>query len=231
MAAAHGGTVPRSGAGAHGTGVGGRPATGRARGGEAAGAGSLRSLVRLRSEPPEWSLGRLRLRRYRDGDHATVLALHREGLAQVGLRPGDGVYYEHDLFRMEEIYLCDGGEFLVGELNGEIVAMGGLRAADPEPDARDRPPGAGPPAAEPARGAAEMVRLRVRPDVQRCGYGSAVVRALEQRAAEYGYRLLRADTTELQEPALRLYRRFGWTETRRAVIGGIVNIYLEKRLR
>ncbi|GLZ13583.1 hypothetical protein Acsp04_38180 [Actinomadura sp. NBRC 104425] len=213
MAAAHRGAVPASGADAHGAGADGRGAAERTRGCEAAGAGSLRSLVRLRGEPPEWCFGRLRLRRYRRGDHATVLALHREGLAQVGLRPGDGIYYEHDLFRMEEIYLRDGGEFLVGELDGEIVAMGGLRAADP------------------AEGAAEMVRLRVRPDVQRCGYGSAVVRALEQRAAEYGYRLLRADTTELQEPALRLYRRFGWTETRRAVIGGIVNIYLEKRLR
>ncbi|WP_344952666.1 GNAT family N-acetyltransferase [Actinomadura miaoliensis] len=193
--------------------------------------------MRLRGEPPEWSLGRLRLRlrRYRGTDHATVLALHREGLAQVGLRPGDGVYYDHDFFRMEEIYLRDGGEFLVGELDGEIVAMGGLRRADLVPDGHARASGVGlPPTAATrgaAQGAAEMVRLRVRPDVQRCGYGSAVVRALEQRAAEYGYRLLRADTTELQDPALRLYRRFGWTETRREVIGGIVNIYLEKRLR
>jgi GNAT superfamily N-acetyltransferase len=76
-----------------------------------------------------------------------------------------------------------------------------------------------------------MVRLRVLPTVQRHGYGAALVRALEERATEYGYRLLRADTTELQAPALALYRKFGWRETRRETIGGIVNIYIEKPLR
>ncbi|MBX6768584.1 MAG: GNAT family N-acetyltransferase [Actinomadura rubrobrunea] len=186
-------------------------------------------MVRLRDEPPEWSFGDLRLRRYRRADHATVLALHREGLAQVGLRPGDGVYYDHDFFRMEEIYLRDGGEFLVGELNGEIVAMGGLRPAGLVPcgDARASADCAPAPLTP---GVAEMVRLRVRPDVQRRGFGGAVMRALEERAVECGYRLLCADTTELQEPALRMYRRSGWRETRREVIGGIVNVYLEKRL-
>ena len=79
--------------------------------------------------------------------------------------------------------------------------------------------------------AVEMVRLRVRPAAQRRGYGATVVSALEERAAEYGYRVLRGDTTELQAPALALYRKFGWRETRREVIGGIVNIYIEKELR
>ncbi|MQY06358.1 GNAT family N-acetyltransferase [Actinomadura macrotermitis] len=186
--------------------------------------------VRLRQEPPRWAFGDLRLRRYRAADHATVLDLHRAGLAQVGLRPGDGVYYEHDLFRMEDLYLTNNGEFLVGELDGRIVAMGGLRRADLIPGGSARAYG-GFSVGTPELGVAEMVRLRVRPDVQRRGYGRAVVQALEERAAEIGYRLLRADTTEHQGPALALYRGFGWTETRREPIGGIVNIYLEKRLR
>ncbi|MFD0687718.1 GNAT family N-acetyltransferase [Actinomadura fibrosa] len=193
------------------------------------GAGA-RTLVRLQNEPPVWGFGDLRLRRYRTSDHATVLALHREGLAQVGLRPGDGVYYDHDFFRMEDIYLRNDGEFLVGESGGRIVAMGGLRRADLVPGGSARAFGGYAPGA-PVLDAVEMVRLRVLPAVQRRGYGAAVVAALEQRAAEYGYRILRADTTELQKPALALYRRFGWTETRREVIGGIVNIYLEKPLR
>jgi GNAT superfamily N-acetyltransferase len=107
--------------------------------------------------------------------------------------------------------------------------MGGLRRADLVAPGRDRAVG-GYVLGGPALDAVEMVRLRVHPDVQRRGYGSAVIEALEQRAAEYGYRVLRADTTELQQPALRLYRRFGWTEVRREQIGGIVNIYLEKAL-
>jgi GNAT superfamily N-acetyltransferase len=177
-----------------------------------------------------WRFGDLRIRRYRPADHGVVLALHREGLAQVGLRPGDGVYYDHDFFRMEDIYLRNDGEFLVGELGDGIVAMGGLRRADLIPGGHARAFGGYAPGA-PALDAVEMVRLRVLPAVQRRGYGAAVVRALEERAAEYGYRVLRADTTELQAPALALYRKFGWTETRRETIGGIVNIYLEKPLR
>jgi GNAT superfamily N-acetyltransferase len=187
-------------------------------------------LVRLDSEPPTWTFGDLHMRRYRAADHAVVLDLHREGLAQVGLRPGDGVYYDHDFFRMEDIYLRNDGEFIVGELSGRIVAMGGLRRADLVPGGSARAFGGYAPGA-PKLDAVEMVRLRVSPSVQRRGYGAAVVRALEERAADFGYRVLRADTTELQGPALALYRNFGWSETKREVIGGIVNIYLEKRLR
>lgn len=186
-------------------------------------------LVRIQDEPPIWRFGDLWLRRYRAADHATVLALHREGLAQVGLRPGDGVYYDHDFFRMEEIYLRNDGEFLVGELGDRIVAMGGLRRADLIPGGHARAFGAYTPGPS-TLDAVEMVRLRVLPAVQRRGYGAALVQALEERAAEYGYRILRADTTDLQAPALALYRKFGWTETRRETIGGIVNVYLEKPL-
>ncbi|RKS77213.1 ribosomal protein S18 acetylase RimI-like enzyme [Actinomadura pelletieri DSM 43383] len=189
-----------------------------------------RALVRLQDEPPVWRFGPLRLRRYHAADHDTVLALHREGLAQVGLRPGDGVYYDHDFFRMEDIYLRNDGEFIVGELDGRIVAMGGLRRADLVPGGRARAFGGYAPG-NPTLDAAEMVRLRVLPAAQRRGFGTAVVQALEERAVEYGYRILRADTTELQAPALALYGKFGWTETRRETIGGIVNIYIEKPLR
>ncbi|GAA1547521.1 hypothetical protein GCM10009678_32630 [Actinomadura kijaniata] len=209
-----------------------RRASARSDGGD--GPAGARTLVRLQAEPPVWRLGGpvggLRLRRYRATDHATVLDLHREGLAQVGLRPGDGVYYDHDFFRMEEIYLRNDGEFLVGESDGEIVAMGGLRRADLVPGGSSRAFG-GYALGNPALDAAEMVRLRVRPDRQRRGYGAAVVRALEERAVELGYRLLKGDTTAYQQAALTLYRSFGWKETRREKIGGIENIYIEKRLR
>ena len=191
---------------------------------------SSHTLVRVQDDPPAWSFGELRLRRYRAADHGVVLALHREGLAQVGLRPGDGVYYDHDFFRMEDIYLRNDGEFIVGELEGGIVAMGGLRRADLVPGGRARAFGGYAPG-NPTLDAVEMVRLRVLPAVQRRGYGAAVVQALEDRAQEFGYRVLRADTTELQVPALALYRKFGWTEQRRETIGGIVNIYIEKQLR
>ncbi|GAA3229623.1 GNAT family N-acetyltransferase [Actinocorallia longicatena] len=172
-----------------------------------------RTLVRRPTATPTWAFGDLLLRRYRPADHPAVLSLHREGLARIGLRPGDGVYYEHDLHRLEELYLRDGtGEFLVGTpiTGGPPVAMGGLRRHDDT--------------------TAEMVRLRVRPDLQRLGYGAAVLQALEERARLLGYRRLIGDTTEFQGPAIELYRKYGWTELRREIINGIVNIYGEKFL-
>jgi len=179
------------------------------------------TLNRRNAEPPVWDFGDLRIRRYRRTEFETVLALHREGLAQVGLRPGDGIYYEYDLFQMDRLYLSNGGEFLIGELpprncahaDRPVVAMGGLRRYSPDD-----------------HGIGEMVRLRVRKHVQRRGIGAALVTALEQRAAELGYRELRADTTEYQSAALELYRGFGWHETARESINGIVNVYLAKTL-
>lgn len=187
------------------------------------------ALVRTAEDPPRWRTGALRLRRYRPTDHATVLRLHREGLATFGLCPGDGVYYDHDFFQMEQIYLANDGEFLVGERAGETVAMGGLRRADLVPGGRARAFG-GVVIAPGSLDTVEMVRLRVRPDLQGRGYGRALVRALEERAAELGYRMMRADTTSQQTVALELYRSFGWRETRRERIGGLVNVYLEKPL-
>jgi GNAT superfamily N-acetyltransferase len=172
-----------------------------------------------------WEFADLLIRRFHPADLDTVLALHRDGLAQVGLRPGDGVYYEYDLFRMRELYLRDGGEFLVGTLEtGRPVAIGGLRRF---PDPAEDGPGA---RGERGGATAEMVRLRVRRDVQRLGYGSAMVMALEQRARELGYLMLRADTTAYQRPALELYQGLGWRETRRELINGITNIHIEKPL-
>ncbi|MEV5753448.1 GNAT family N-acetyltransferase [Actinoallomurus sp. NPDC052308] len=168
------------------------------------------SVQRLSYEPPEWEVAGLHLRRYTARDQEAAFNLHQECLLRVGVRPGDGVYYDDDFARIEEIYLRDRGEFLVGEVRGEMAALGGLRRVDAV--------------------TAEMVRLRVRPDLQGRGYGALLVTVLEQRAAELGYRVLRADTTVRQRAALALYRTFEWREVDRKVTGGTVTVYLEKRL-
>ncbi|MDH2429738.1 GNAT family N-acetyltransferase [Sphaerisporangium sp. TRM90804] len=153
----------------------------------------------------------LLLRRYRWSDMDAVWALHRTCLAQVGIVDGDGVYYEDDIPRINEVYLADGGEFLVGEVDGpELVAMGGLRRIDDE--------------------TAEMCRLRVHPDHQRRGYGKLVLDALEESARRLGYALLRGDTTLRQGAAMELYRKAGWREVRREERGGLVVLYGEKEL-
>lgn len=165
---------------------------------------------RCRREPPLWTYGPLRIRRYASDDHATVFALHRACLDAVGVRPGDGVYYDDDFGRIEEVYLCNRGEFLVGEVHGVIVALGGVRRVD--------------------SGTAEMVRLRVRGDLQGLGYGGAMIRALEERAVELGYRLLRGDTTIKQQQAIDVYLSLGWRIISRRATGDTITVYGEKPL-
>jgi ribosomal protein S18 acetylase RimI-like enzyme len=153
----------------------------------------------------------LKIRQYRWSDLDAVWTLHQIGLAQVGLLPGDGVYYDDDFPRISEVYLADRGDFLIGEVVGfGIVAMGGLRRVDDQ--------------------TAEMCRLRVHPEHQRRGYGAQIMEALEQRAGHLGYSLLRGDTTLQQVAALELYRKSGWRELRREVRGDTVVLYGEKRL-
>ncbi|WP_283137839.1 GNAT family N-acetyltransferase [Rhizohabitans arisaemae] len=152
----------------------------------------------------------MRIRRYLPADRDEVLALHRAGLADVGVRPGDGVYYEDDLSRIPEIYLHDGGEFLIGHIDGRVMAMGALRRV--------------------GDGVAEMCRLRIHPDFHRRGHGSAMLRALVDHARSLGYTALVANTTLGQRAALALYRKYGWRELGRARVGEHTVVYLGRRL-
>ncbi|SEG87328.1 Ribosomal protein S18 acetylase RimI [Nonomuraea solani] len=153
---------------------------------------------------------KLTIRRYRWSDLDTILALHRICLAQVGLVPGDGVYYDDDFPRIQEIYLACGGDFLVGESDSRVVSMGGIKPID--------------------TATAEICRLRVHPEFQRRGFGATMLLALEQRAVELGFNRVRGDTTVNQEAALALYERRGWRELSRHQVGGHVVVYIEKDL-
>ncbi|MFC7582936.1 GNAT family N-acetyltransferase [Nonomuraea antimicrobica] len=128
----------------------------------------------------------------------------------MGLVPGDGVYYDDDFPRIQEIYLACGGDFLVGEVASRVVAMGGLKPVD--------------------TGTAEICRLRVHPAYQRRGFGAAMLTALERRAVDLGFHLARGDTTLNQEAALALYERRGWRELSREQVGRLTVVYIEKRL-
>jgi ribosomal protein S18 acetylase RimI-like enzyme len=153
---------------------------------------------------------KLAIRRYRWSDLDTILALHQICLAEVGLFPGDGVYYDDDFPRIQEVYLACGGDFLVGEADSRVVAMGGLKPVDID--------------------TAEVCRLRVHPEYQRRGFGAAMLSSLEQRAVELGFSSVRGDTTLNQQAALALYARQGWRELSRQRVGDLVVVYGEKRL-
>ncbi len=148
----------------------------------------------------------MRLRRYRDGDREAVWELHVSALEHHLRGPWDD-----DLATIPATYLESGGEFLVGLENGRIVAMGALR---PRGGAR-----------------AEIKRMRVDPSLQRRGLGRRMLRRLEQRAAELGYRTLVLDTTVGQRAAQALYREEGYTQTGRGKAGPFELILFEKHIR
>ena len=153
--------------------------------------------------------GPLRIRRYRDGDHDAVWALHNLALDDADAHGGNGPWDE-DLHQITAVYIAERGEFLVGLLDGEIVAIGGLRRAGP--------------------GKAEIKRMRVAPHFQRRGFGRRILERLEQRARELGYEMLGLDTTVGQTAAQALYRAYGYREIGRTRFGRFDVILFEKRI-
>lgn len=111
----------------------------------------------------------LQIRRYRSEDQQTVWELHNLALQQVGAHAGNGPW-DDDLHDIERIYIDAGGEFLVGEIGGKIVAMGAIR-----PTSKTR---------------AEVKRMRVCPQHQRRGFGQAILAELEATAKRLGFEIL-----------------------------------------
>jgi GNAT superfamily N-acetyltransferase len=149
----------------------------------------------------------LHIRRYETSDKLAVRRLHDDALNEVGAHLGSGPWDE-DLDEIEDVYLGSGGEFLVGILEGEVVAMGALKRLPSD--------------------AAEVKRMRVRPELQRRGYGQAMLDALHRRAAELGYSTLRLDTTVQQLAARHLYLGNGYSEVGRGSIGPFECVFYER---
>jgi GNAT superfamily N-acetyltransferase len=138
----------------------------------------------------------LELRRYEPADATNVWRLHDDGLRQMDAHAGDGPW-DDDLRSVDATYLDNNGEFVVGIVDGEIVAMGALRPM--------------------AETVGEVKRMRVDARFQRQGFGRAILRWLEARARELGYRTLRLDTTVKQVAAQRLYESSGYHEIARTL--------------
>ncbi|CAN5627854.1 MAG: GNAT family N-acetyltransferase [Rubrobacter sp.] len=150
----------------------------------------------------------LHIRRYEPADRRAVRRLHDDALNEVGAHMGSGPWDE-DLDEIEGVYLGSGGEFLVGTLEEEVVAMAALRRI--------------------SFGRAEITRMRVRPGLQGRGYGQTMLDALHRRAAELGYYTLRLDTTVQQRAARHLYVKNGYSEMGRGSIGPFECVFYERR--
>jgi ribosomal protein S18 acetylase RimI-like enzyme len=151
----------------------------------------------------------LTIRRYREADHDAVWEVHNLALHQVGAHVGNGPW-DDDLHHVAEVYMADGGEFLVGEVGTRVVAMGALRRV--------------------SEAEAKVTRMRVHPAWQRRGFGEAILRRLEDRAVKLGYTTLTLETTVGQVAAQALYRKHGFVETGRTRLHGFDVLLFEKTL-
>ncbi len=136
------------------------------------------------------------LRRYTPADLEAVEFLHVYAIQQTGAYLGRGPW-DDDVYAIEEAYLNNQGEFLIGEWDGTFVAMGALHRTSPE--------------------RAEIKRMRVHPDYQGRGIGQLILDELEIRARTLGYKTLHLDTSVLQVPAQKLYEKDGFREVGRDV--------------
>jgi N-acetylglutamate synthase-like GNAT family acetyltransferase len=130
---------------------------------------------------------------YRAEDKPAVLALHKLGLQSTGAWIDSG-RWDEDLNNIEQAY-TQNGVFLVGEINGNVVAMGALRRKTDN--------------------VGEIKRLRISPEFQRMGFGQLIMTTLEQKARELGYTKIVLDTTIKQIGAQTLFLKNGYRETKR----------------
>ena len=101
-----------------------------------------------------------------------------------------------------------GGELLVAEVDGEVVAMGAIKRVDDE--------------------RAEVKRIRVDPGFRRRGLADALLRSLEDRARDLGYRRLVLDTAADAQPAQRQFEKHPFRRTGTTVLGGFDTLLYEK---
>jgi ribosomal protein S18 acetylase RimI-like enzyme len=137
-------------------------------------------------------------RQYRAIDNEQVKSLHREALASTNALSESGEW-DSDLDDIESVYIEGGGDFIVGVLNDEIVAMGAFKRI--------------------SSAVAGIKRMRVKPELQGNGIGPTLLALLESNIREKGYIEIQLDTTINQVSAQHLYEKSGYTEIRRETEG------------
>ena len=154
----------------------------------------------------------LTIRRYQAADYEIVWDLHHRALGPTGALIRGGKYND-DMHDIENYYINNHGEFLVGLLEGKIVCMGAIRKKSDT--------------------LAEVKRMRVYPEYQRMGFGQQILNKLEERAIQLGYTQLCLDTTTRQTAAQNFYQKNGYIEIRREMIPSydLELIFYEKKLK
>jgi len=136
-----------------------------------------------------------------------MLALHRSVIMgfTLGMSQQED---EADLMAIEQVYLRDGGEFLVGFIEDRFVAMGGFKRLSDT--------------------SAELRRMRIERELQGRGYGTQLLRELERIGYQSGIRTFCLDTARRRPLTLEFYRKHGYQETGRGLYGQVETVQFSK---
>ncbi len=148
------------------------------------------------------------IRRYQAEDNKEVKDLHYAGLAQLGAEKDP--YHDNDLDDIEGIYINNRGDFIIGTVKKEIIAIGALQKVSAD--------------------LGEIKRIRIRRDYQGQGHGLKILTKLIGQARELGYAELCLDTLVSNIPAQRLFEKSGFVETHRGKVGPYDLIFYRKKL-
>ena len=151
----------------------------------------------------------MRLIRYCPEHCEAMLALHRSALTgfKLGMSQQED---EADLMAIEQVYFSRGGDFLIGFLDGRLVAMGGFQRL--------------------GETVAELRRMRIERELQGKGYGTQLLQELESRAYDLGIRTLCLETARRRPLTLGFYRKHGYQETGRGFYGAVETVRFSKAL-
>lgn len=151
---------------------------------------------------------RLSLRTATQRDRQAIYELHVAPLRAIpGAYKGEGPW-DDDLSDIDGVYLNENGEFVLGELDGEIVAMGAFKPA--------------------CDGYAEIKRMRVAINRQGQGLGRQIYEHLEQAARQRGYKGFVLETSVHQAQAQAFYEAHGFSRECVEVIDGLECVWYRK---
>ena len=151
----------------------------------------------------------MHLIRYRPEYQEPMLALHRSAIEAFSLGMSQQ-QDEADLAAVEDVYLRNRGEFLLGFIGEKLIAMGGFKPLSEK--------------------SAELRRMRMARDFQGRGYGTLMLRELERKAFQSGIRTLCLDTARRRPLTLEFYRKHGYQESGQSFYGAVETVQFSKTL-
>jgi GNAT superfamily N-acetyltransferase len=145
------------------------------------------------------------LREYIDTDKNSLIELDNKALSEVKVEGLPNHF--SDLENIEFNYLKN-GVFVVAEIDGDLIGMGGLRVIEP--------------------GTARINRMRVHPNLQGKGIGHEILVWLEDKAKIYTINKILLNTLKAQTKAQKFYESHGYTKIGEGSPDGFKVVMYEK---